>query len=181
MEMKTHKQIKDHLDVLKKQMRMKNKEIAELLGVKPHTFYMYGFEPETRGARKIPVHNLEILRKQAIEKHYEYLDDGFIAPFNIDDKIWRINGIKTRNKLRAIYESAVYGGVIEAAGGNTLSPDLTEDEEIVFKWLRAKTDGSLDAEKMIEISGLDEYEVGCIGYIGSSWGIMPEKIWVDNL
>lgn len=148
MEIKTHRQIRDHFEALKRQLHWKNKDVAEFLGVRPQTVYMYAFDPETKGSRRIPLYHLEALRTQAIEKHYEFLDEGCFNPFGKEIN-WHINGISTRIKQRAIYEVAINGGTIEAAGGNPLPVELDDDEMAIFKWLQAKANGSLYSGKMI--------------------------------
>lgn len=173
-----HQEISQHFNDLLAALKSNISEISEFLELQRTTTYKYGFDAATKGARKIPVHHLDKIRVLAIDNFYKELDE-MCAEHMPDSFTYEAYGFITHLKNRFIWELAKSNRVLNDDVAKKYN--FNDDEMRRFKWLRAKFNGSINVDDMMEITGLSEYEVGRIGLIGYTWGIEVKSEWTASL
>ena len=174
----TPEQIRDAFLHVREELKGYSAEkLAGILDITVSTFHRYGHKLDSRAYQQIPSIQLDKLRQEAAV--YVASDSDFRhLPFEDKRDAWTVGTLNTKSRMRAIYRHALSGEEIVAAPHNRTSNELTPAEDLVVRWFQAARHAS--HEQLMEASGLNEYDVGRVGY-KMPWGIAPRQECIEAL
>ncbi|WP_152529605.1 hypothetical protein [Aliihoeflea sp. 2WW] len=182
-------QIRDHFVELRDGLYAWNSgfdssSLADLCGVKRQTFYQYGFQPTSRGARVIPAAALDRMRVEFVKWRLSRLHIPAFLPRDEYTWIVKERGEVIRETTQgslARFEAAVSGGrLISEPGPKCCLPAaaLDEGDRRSQRWLEIVHSGFVDADDTMQITGLGRHDVGTIGLTAMGWGVEPTRTWL---
>lgn len=177
-----------HFTDVKKMSGLDAKSAAEALDVPVHHIHSYSWLPSARGSRQIPVEKLDILRIHAAERRFQHWHGARAPMKSVTHYGYEVHSIGgqvffTTNLPYAVYLAGCFGADVFPHPDhlNRDSFELTEREVLAMRWLTATRCSDVSYEELTAITGLGEYDVGRIGLIWISFGIEPQRHWVEAL
>jgi hypothetical protein len=179
----TPEQIRDAFLHIKWQLKKSGwdtEDLTALLGIARPTWYAYGHKLESKGYRKIPAEQLDLLRLHAAVAGLRRFDSAFAPSFMPPRNEWTVGGEKTTSFLAAVYLSGVSGDQIVSGPENTKDHDmLLEKSAQIIAWFDVARQAS--RAQIARATNLGDYDIGRIGFITANWGIEPLKTYTARL
>ncbi|MBK3745070.1 hypothetical protein G3A39_38410 [Paraburkholderia aspalathi] len=160
-------------------------DLADFLGVKRQTVYQYAFRRENKAARTVSAEGLDRMRVAVIERDLESVD-RFFPPFKKrSESSWLINVagkmVSTTCKAHAAYLAGCARTSVQPHSENPKNWVPDPKEMLAMRWLTATRQNEVPRSVLMEITGLDEYNVGRVGLIWLNFGIVPNEDWIEDL
>lgn len=144
----------------------KTSDFTSLLGVSRQTWYQYGHKLESKGYRRIPAAQLDLLRQQHALATFGSRDNS-VDPFYRRRNRWTVGEETTFSFLKAVYMSGISGHPIVPAADNERKPEASA--EVTLRWFAAAR--AATREQIMAASKLGDYDIGRLGFIGNHWGM----------
>lgn len=179
----TPEQIRDAFLHVKWQLKKNGwatEDFTELLGIARPTWYAYGHKLESKGYRRIPADQLDLLRLQAAVAGLRRFDTAFAPSFMPPRDEWTVGSETTTSFLAAVYLAGVSGDEIKPDPKNVRDHEQSlEKSSQILRWFGVARQAT--RAQIMRATNLGDYDIGRIGFVTAHWGIEPIKTYTARL
>lgn len=154
-------------------------DFTSFLGISRPTFYQYGHKTDSKGFRKVPAAQLDLLRREDALRFFRAPEEFYLPDFMKRDE-WSVDGQRTYSYLAAVYLSGLSGHPIIAHPDNTRDNSrAVEASKLTLRWFAAARSATRD--QICKATNLSDYNIGRIGFVTASWGLEPISSQCERL
>ncbi|MCO7728457.1 hypothetical protein NJB93_17865 [Brucella intermedia] len=151
-------------------------DFTGFLGIPRQTWYQYGHKLDSKGYRRIPAVQLDLLRQQHALASFGSRD-GAVDPFHRRRNRWTVGEETTFSFLKAIYMSGISGHPIVPGEDNERKPEASAQK--ILRWFAAARQA--DRRQIMAATNLGDYDIGRIGFVGNHWGMEAYTSYCERL
>lgn len=147
-----------------------------LLGIPRQTWYQYGHKLDSKGYRRIPAAQLDLLRQQHALASFGASDNS-VDPFSRRRDYWMVGSEQSHSFMKAIYLAGITGQPILRGPENESQKAGAGDT--VLRWFTAVRCAT--REQIVAATHLSDYDIGRLGFIGNHWGLEVTETQCERL
>jgi hypothetical protein len=118
------------------------------------------------------------MREVALQRLFDQAERTYPPFLDKERAPWSVCDTKTTCRGRAVYLAGITG-VDPVPHIENRDPKLSEAERLAIDWLREIRGISLDDQ--MRASSLGEHDIGRVGRLSLSWGLVPQIQWIEEL